>query len=74
MQISLVPVEHIELVWPKIQGYMERAAKYTYGRFLAEDIKSDLFTRSNTQQLWIAFEDAVIFMGLMSLKLFSTPD
>jgi|TARA_R110000822_G_scaffold322_11_gene1362 hypothetical protein len=56
MQISLVPVEHIELVWPKIQGYMERAAKYTYGRFLAEDIKSDLFTRSNTQQLWIAFE------------------
>jgi hypothetical protein len=39
MHISLVPTEHIEDIWPRVERHMERAAEYTYGRFLAEDIK-----------------------------------
>jgi len=59
MKITLGPSEHIESVWPKVQSYMERAAKYTYGRYTAEDIKSELFTKD--QQLWIAFEEGNVY-------------
>tara|TARA_R110000751_G_scaffold281582_1_gene384188 strand:+ start:989 stop:1405 length:417 start_codon:yes stop_codon:yes gene_type:complete len=59
MKISLVPTEHIEFIWSKVQSYMERAAKYTYGRYTAEDIKSELLTKD--QQLWIAFEEDDIY-------------
>jgi hypothetical protein len=56
MQVSLVPTEYIELVWPNISNYIEGAAKYTYGRYTAFDIKYDLYNNEK-QQLWIAFKD-----------------
>ena len=49
MEVSLVPVEYIESVWPSIESYMEKVAKFTYGRFKADDIKNDLQTKQ--QQL-----------------------
>ena len=61
MKISLVPTEHIEIVWPRIEKYMEKAAKYTYGRFTANDIKNEAIKRFKVQQLWIAFEDDIIY-------------
>lgn len=57
MQISLVLPEHYDVIWPHIHAYMEGAAKYTYGRFEAEDIKENLKTKE--QQLWIAFNDYI---------------
>lgn len=36
---------------------MQGAAKYTYGRFEAEDIKEGLSNKD--QQLWIAFDDSI---------------
>ena len=61
MKISLVPTEHIEIVWPRIEKYMEKAAKYTYGRFTANDIKNEAIKNFKVQQLWIAFEDDIIY-------------
>lgn len=58
MEASVVLREHIEEVWPFIKGYMEGAARYTYGRFTADDIKQDLLTKD--QQLWIAYKDGAI--------------
>lgn len=52
---TYVPKEYIELVWDKIESYLDGAAEYTYGRFNVEDIKEDLFNKD--QQLWIAFDD-----------------
>lgn len=40
---------------------MERAAEYTYGRFLAEDIKENLTAPDTAQQLWIAFDKDKIY-------------
>ena len=40
---------------------MERAAEYTYGRFLAEDIKDNLTAPDTAQQLWIAFDKDKIY-------------
>jgi hypothetical protein len=43
------------VVWDSIKGFAERCAKYTYGRFTAEDMLQGLLTKD--QQLWIAFDD-----------------
>jgi effector-binding domain-containing protein len=55
MKTSLVPREHIPVVWDSIKGFAERCAKYTFGRFTAEDMLEGLLTKD--QQLWIAFDD-----------------
>jgi len=55
MQISVVMPQHIEEVWPKVEEYLEGAAKYTYGRYDVDDIKS-LITEYDWL-LWIAFEE-----------------
>jgi hypothetical protein len=55
MKITLVPREHIPVVWGSIKGFAEGCAKYTFGRFTAEDMLEGLLTKD--QQLWIAFDD-----------------
>jgi hypothetical protein len=64
MEISIVPVEHIESVWPDIEQYMQGAAEYTYGRFTVEDIKQGVLT--TPQQLWIAFDDRKIYGAVVT--------
>jgi hypothetical protein len=64
MQVSIVDTKDIESVWPFIEGYMKRAAKYTYGRFEAEDIKDGLL--KEPQQLWIAFDDDKIYGAVVT--------
>jgi hypothetical protein len=55
MEVSLVPVEYIESVWPSIEEYAKGAAMYTYGRFTSDDIKQGVLTKP--QQLWVAFDN-----------------
>lgn len=64
MQVSIVEKEYIESMWPFIEGYMKRAAKYTYGRYEAEDIKEGLLNKP--QQLWIAFDDTKIYGAVVT--------
>ena len=64
MEVSLVPVEYIESVWPSIESYMEKVAKFTYGRFKADDIKNDLQTKQ--QQLWVAFDNQDFYGAVVS--------
>jgi hypothetical protein len=71
MQVSLVPVEYIETVWPQIEGYMEGAARYTYGRFNVEDIKEGLYTKP--QQLWIAFDEDNSIKGAVVTQVLTYP-
>ena len=58
MEISLVPKEHIERVWPNINAYAEKCAKYTYGRYTVADIYDVVKDGDNT--LWIAFDEKSI--------------
>ncbi len=64
MQVSRVDTKDIETMWPFIEGYMKKAAKYTYGRFEAEDIKEGLL--KNPQQLWVAFDDKKIYGAVVT--------
>lgn len=73
MQVTLVPTEYIELVWPNIQGYMVGAADFTFGRFMAEDIKNDLLTKQGQQQLWVAFENKDDYYGAVVTEISQYP-
>lgn len=64
MKVSRVYTKDIETMWPFIEGYMKKAAKYTYGRFEAEDIKEGLL--KNPQQLWVAFNDKKIYGAVVT--------
>ena len=55
MKTTLVPREHIHTVWDRIKKYVEKCAKYTYGRYTADDILEGLLTKD--QHLWIAFDN-----------------
>ena len=41
IEVSLVPTQFIDTCWAKIEPFMERAAKYTYGRYTSDDIYDD---------------------------------
>ena len=69
----MVPSEHIEFVWPNISEYMRGAAEYTFGRFTAFDIKSELIRREDEQQLWVAFEDKDNYYGAVVTEVFQYP-
>ena len=55
IEVSMVPAQYIDQCWPKIEGYIQKAAEYTYGRFTAGNIY-DLVAEGD-YQLWVAFED-----------------
>ena len=66
IKISMVPVEHIEHIWPAVEYYVEESLKYFPGRYTTEDIKKGLL--NEPRQLWIAFEDNIAFPILLGNK------
>lgn len=54
VQVSLVPTEHTQTVWPAVAGFIEAALAYTRGCYELEDIYHQLI--SGTHNLWVAFE------------------
>jgi hypothetical protein len=71
MLVTLIPLDYIDDVWPEIEAFMEGAAKYTYGRFNAEDIKAGL--KNNIQQLWVAFDESNKFYGAVVTEVIVYP-
>ena len=55
MQVSMVPPEHVDSVWEKVEKYLEGAAEYTYGRYTVDDMY-DAVTQYD-HSLWIAFDE-----------------
>jgi hypothetical protein len=47
----------IDQVWADIETYIEGAAKYTHGRYTADDIRQTF--KEGGQQLWIAYDDKI---------------
>lgn len=64
MEVSIVPNEYVEGCWEQIEGYLEGAAKYTYGRYTVDDIK-DCITDYD-YNLWIAYEDNKIYGAVVT--------
>lgn len=70
MQVSLVPVEHVDGCWGKIEGFVEKAAKYTYGRYTATNIYD--LVKDGDYQLWVAF-DGVGIKGAVITNVVTYP-
>ena len=71
IQVSMVPKEHVDAVWKDVEGYLEGAAEYTYGRFEVEDIY-DSITQYDSD-LWIAFEDEGKIIGAVVTRFIDYP-
>lgn len=54
IEVSLVPAQFIDTCWAQIEPFMERAAKYTYGRYTSDDIYDSIV--EHDYQLWVAFD------------------
>jgi len=54
IEVSLVPTQFIDTCWAQIEPFMERAAKYTYGRYTSNDIYDSIV--EHDYQLWVAFD------------------
>ena len=59
MNILLIKKEDYLKVFNRIEVFLEKAAKYTHGRFSANNIKDDLLLKD--QQLWIAFDGTDVY-------------
>jgi hypothetical protein len=58
IEVSMVPAQYLDQCWPKIEGYIEKAAEYTYGRFTASNIYD--LVADGDYELWIAFNGSDI--------------
>jgi hypothetical protein len=58
IQVSMVPKELVDSCWEQVEPYMEKASKYTYGRYTCDDIYDSV--KEHDYQLWIAFEEGKI--------------
>ena len=70
MNIALVPKQDYITIFPLIEEYLKKAAKFTFGRYSEQDIKNELLTKQ--QQLWIAFEGTNLF-GFVVTEVITYP-
>lgn len=70
IEVSLVPSAYIDTCWDKIEPFMDKAAKYTYGRYTSGNIY-DLIVDSD-YQLWVAY-DGGEFKGAVVTNVITYP-
>ena len=70
IEVSLVPPEYVDSCWGKIEGFIDKAAKYTYGRFSTGNIYD--MVKEGDYQLWIAF-DTDKFKGAVVTNVVTYP-
>jgi hypothetical protein len=55
MEVSLVPPELVDGLWPRIFPYLSSASEYTFGRYEPEDIID--FVISGQAHLWVVLDE-----------------
>ena len=58
IEVSMVPKQYVGTCWQEVEPYLEKAAKYTYGRYNVNDIYAAIVDYDH--ELWVAFEDGKI--------------
>jgi len=71
MQVSLVPPELVEGLWPRIFPHLSRAAEYTFGRYEPEDIFDAVL--SGEVHLWVVFNDDGEVLGVTCTRFWQYP-
>lgn len=70
MEVSLVPPELAEGLWPRIFPHLSRAAEYTFGRYEPEDIFDAVV--SGQVHLWIVIDEDEI-IGITVTRFWQYP-
>lgn len=71
MQVSLVPKDHVLAAWPHISEHMRRAAEYTGGRYLPDDVLS--LVMDLDYLLWVAFDSSGQIKGAVVTGVIEYP-
>jgi hypothetical protein len=70
IEVSLVPPQYVDTCWDKIEGFVAKAAKYTYGRFTVGNIYD--LVKEGDYQLWVAYDEG-IFKGAVVTNVMNYP-
>ena len=70
IEVSLVPTEYIDTCWSKVEGFIGKAAEYTFGRFTASNIYD--MVKDGDYQLWVAY-DGEEFKGAVVTNILTYP-
>lgn len=71
IEVYQIPRDQFDEYWPHIEGYMERAAKYTYGRFKVQDIRNML--NEDNYELWVALNHDKTVEGAVITTIYDYP-
>jgi len=64
MHIVIVPKNDIDVVFPKVKDYLDKAIRLSGGRYTLEEVKDNIDFRNH--QLWIAFKDNDIYASAVT--------
>ena len=67
---SLIPPQYIDSCWGRVEGFIEKAAKYTYGRYTVSNIYD--LVKDGEYQLWVAI-DGKDFKGAVVTNIITYP-
>jgi hypothetical protein len=70
MEVSLVPPQLIDGLWPRIFPHLSKASDYTFGRYEPEDILE--FVVSGEAHLWVVFDGEDI-IGITVTRFWEYP-
>jgi hypothetical protein len=70
MEVSLVPPQLIDGLWPRIFPHLSKASDYTFGRYEPEDILE--FVVSGGAHLWVVFDGEDI-IGITVTRFWEYP-
>jgi hypothetical protein len=70
MEVSLVPPQLIDGLWPRIFPHLSKASEYTFGRYEPEDILD--IVAGGEAHLWVVFDGADI-VGITITRFWQYP-
>jgi len=70
IEVSLIPPQYIDSCWDKIEAFIGKAAKYTYGRYTVSNIYD--LVKEGDYQLWVAI-DGTEFKGAVVTNIITYP-
>lgn len=69
--VSLIPTELVEHVWPEVAPIMARAVPSSGGRYTINDIYAECL--SGAQHLWVAFDERKNIIGCLTTRVVVYP-
>lgn len=71
IEVSMIPTAYVDTCWHKLQGFIEKAAESTYGRYTADNLYD--MVKEGEHDLWVAFDDEG-FKGTVLTNVMNYPN